>query len=234
MRALESGAMHIQDYKGKDTYKTLGLKKGTAVTKQRSLSRKRIKVFLWIGLVVFVVFLNYLVFVRLGPLGKKEITPVPVVKENTGVHTYEHWFDRGYTKYQEGDLSGAEEAYTQAIRQKPDDVKSHFNRAIVYITMGKYDKAIEDFNKVISTQADYPEAYHNRGWAYLHKDMFDNAIEDCDQALLLNPDITPAYLTRGMAYKAKGLLDKAKSDFQKSCELGDNSGCQAYGELLKK
>jgi hypothetical protein len=37
-----------------------------------------------------------------------------------------------------------------------------------------------------------------------------------------------------MAYEAKGLLDKAKSDFQKSCELGDNNGCQAYGKLLKK
>ena len=226
--------MHIQDYKGKDTHKTLGLKKGKAVTKKRAFSRKRIKVFGWIGLVVLVVFLNYLVFIRLGPLGKKEITVGPIPNENTGADTSEQWFDKGYKKYQEGDLLGAADAYTQAIMQRPDDVKSHFNRGIVYITMGEYDKAIEDFNKVISVQADYPEAYHNRGWAYFHKDMFDRAIQDCNQALLLNPDIGPAYLTRGMAFKAKGLLDMAKSDFQKSCELGDNTGCQAYGELLKK
>jgi len=226
--------MQIQDYKGKHTYKTLGLKKGKAVTKQWVLSRKRIKVFMWIGLVALVVFLNYLVFVRLGPLGKKDITAGPVLKEKTGANTYDQWFDTGYKRYQQGDLRGAAEAYTQAVMQQSDDVRSHFNRGIVYITMGEYDKAIEDYNKVISIQADYPEAYHNRGWAYLHKDKFDHAIEDCNQALLLNPDIAPAYLTRGMAYKAKGLLDMAKGDFQKSCELGDNNGCQAYGELSKK
>jgi len=42
-----------------------------------------------------------------------------------------------------------------------------------------------------------------------------------------------AYHTRGMAYKAQGLLDMARNDFQKSCELGNDSGCQAHGELLK-
>jgi tetratricopeptide (TPR) repeat protein len=226
--------MQIQDYKGKDTHRTLGLKKGKAVTKKRPLSKKRIKLLVWIGLVALVVFLNYLVFVRLGPLGKKEITAGPVVKENTGAHTFEQWFDEGHKNYQKGDLSGAENAYTQAIMQRPDEVKSHFNRAIVYITMGEYDKAIEDYTEVISMQADYPEAYHNRGWAYFHKDMLDRAIEDCNQALLLDPDMASAHLTRGMAYEAKGLLNKAKGDFQKSCELGDNNGCQAYGELLKK
>jgi len=226
--------MQIQDYKGKDTHKTLGLKKGKAVTKKRAFSRKRIKVLIWIGLVALVVFLNYLVFVRLGPLGKKEITAGQILKENTGAHSFDKWFDEGHKNYQEGNLSGAEDAYTKAIMQQPEEVKSHFNRGIVYITMGEYDKAIEDYTKVISMQADYPEAYYNRGWAYFHKDMFDRAIEDCNQALLLNPDMASAHLTRGMAYKAKGLLDKAKSDFQKSCELGDNNGCQAYGELLKK
>ena len=226
--------MHIQDYKGKDTQKTLGLKKGKAVTKQTALSRKRIKVFLWIALVALVIFLNYLVFVRLGPLGKKDITAGPVLKEKTGANTYDQWFDTGYKRYQQGDLKGAAEAYTQAVMQQPDDVRSHFNRGIVYITMGEYDKAIEDFNKVISMQADYPEAYHNRGWAHLHNDMFDRAIEDCTQALLLNPDRALVYHTRGMAYKAKGLLDRAKSDFQKSCELGDINGCQAYGELSRR
>jgi tetratricopeptide (TPR) repeat protein len=226
--------MQIQDYKGRDTHKTLGLKKGKAVTKKRAFSKKRIKLFVWIGLVSLVLFLNYLVFVHLAPFGKKEITAGPVLRENTGAHTFEQWYDEGYKNYQEGDLSRAEDAYTQAIMQQPDDVKSHFNRGIVYISMGEYDKAIEDYTKVISMQADYPEAYYNRGWAYFHKDMFDRAVEDCNQALLLNPDMAPAHLTRGMAYKAKGLLDKAKSDFQKSCELGDNNGCQAYGELLKK
>lgn len=52
------GAMHIQDYKEKHTYKTLGLRRGKAVLKQRTVSRKRLKVFLWIGLIALMVFLT--------------------------------------------------------------------------------------------------------------------------------------------------------------------------------
>ena len=63
--------------------------------------------------------------------------------------------------------------------------------------------------------------------------LFDLAIQDCTQALALNPNIATAYHTRGMAYKSKGLLDRAREDFQKSCELGDINGCQAYRELSK-
>jgi tetratricopeptide (TPR) repeat protein len=225
--------MPIQDYKGRHTNKTLGLKRGKAVLKQRTVSRKRLKVFLWIGLIALMVFLNYLVFVRLGPLGKKEITIGPIFRENTKPDTFEDWFDKGYKKYQEGDLAGAAEAYTRAIMLKPEETRPYFDRGIVYMTMGEYDKAIDDYSKVIGLRADYAEAYHNRGWAHFHKDQFDLAIQDCNEALLLNPDMVPVYLTRGMAYKAKGLLDMAKSDFQKSCELGDNSGCQEYGELSK-
>jgi tetratricopeptide (TPR) repeat protein len=225
--------MHIQDYKGKHTYKTLGLKRGKAVLKKRTVSRKRIKVFVWIGLLTLVVFLNYLVFVRLGPLGKQEITIGPILEENTKPDTFEDWFDNGYQKYQEGDLAGAAEAYTKAIMLKPEETGSYFDRGIVYMTMGEYDKAVDDYSKVIGLRADYAEAYHNRGWAHFHKGQFDLAIQDCNQALLLNPDLVPVYLTRGMAFKAKGLLDMAKGDFQKSCESGDSSGCQAYGELLR-
>lgn len=225
--------MLIKDYKGKDTHRTLGLQRGKAAIKRETSSVKPARVFMWIGLCALVVFVNYLFLVRLGPLGKKEITIGPILRENAKPDTFEDWFDKGYKKYQEGDPVGAAEAYTKAIMLKPEETRSYFNRGIVYMTMDEYDKAIDDYNKVIGLRADYAEAYHNRGWAHFHKGQFDLAIQDCNQALLLNPDMVPVYLTRGMAYKAKGLLDMAKSDFQKSCELGDNSGCQAYGELSK-
>ena len=116
-------AMHIQDYKGKHTYKTLGLRRGKAVLRQRTVSRKRLKVFLWIGLIALMVFLNYLVFVRLGPLGKKEITIGPILREDRKPDTFEDWFDKGYKKQQQGDLAGAAEAYTRAILLKPEEIK---------------------------------------------------------------------------------------------------------------
>jgi len=81
---------------------------------------------------------------------------------------------------------------------------------------------------------DHAEAYNNRGWAYLKKYRYNHTINDCSKALHLNPSMATAYYTRGMAYKAQGSLDMAKKDFRKSCDLDNNSGCQAYNKLAKK
>ena len=225
--------MLIKDYKGKDTHRTLGLRRGKAAIKREISSITPGRVFLWLGLFAMIVFVNYLFFVHLKPIKEKEIKIEPILKEHKSSDTSIDWFDNGYKKFQEGDFIAAADAYTKAIILKSEKTRSYFNRGIVYIKMGMHDNAINDYNKVIALNPNYAEAYNNRGWAYLQKGLFDLAIQDCNQALLLDSDIATAYHTRGMAYKGKGLFDMAKNDFQKGCELGDNNGCHAYGELSK-
>ena len=224
--------MPIKDYKGKHTDRTLGLKRGKAAIKREISPITPGRVFMWLGLFAIVVVVNYIFFVHIKPINEKEIKITPQ-QDNKGSDTFAELFDKGYKRYKEGDLMGAAEAYTKAISLKPEEVRSYFNRGIVYIKMGKHDKAIDDYTEVIALNPDYAEAYNNRGWAYLQKELFDLAIQDCNKAFLLDPDMVTAYHTRGMAYKGKGLFDLAKNDFKKSCELGDNNGCKAYGELSK-
>jgi len=225
--------MAIKDYKDKKSYRTLGLKKGKAAIKREISSLTPERVFMWLGLFGLVVFVNYLFFVHLGPSDEKETRRGLTLREHIRSDTLEEWFDKGYRRYQEGDLEGAVEAYTEAIIHRPEETSSYFNRGIVYVEMGEHDKAVDDYNKVIALDPDYADAYNNRGWAYLQKGLFDLAIQDCSQALILDPDMATAYHTRGMAHKRKGMFDMARSDFQKSCQLGDINGCQAYGELSK-
>jgi tetratricopeptide (TPR) repeat protein len=225
--------MLIKDYKSKHTYTTLGLKRGKAAIRRETSRITPRRVFVWLGLFALVVFVNYLFFVRLGPINKKEINIDPTQEKHKKSNTFAQWFTAGYKRHQEGDLMGAAEAYTKAIILKPEEPRSYFNRGIVYIKMGEHDKAIDDCNKVIALDPGYAEAYNNRGWAYFQKGLFDRAIQDCNQALLLDPDMATAYHTRGMAYKAKGLFDMAKNDFQKSCKLGDSNSCKAYGEVSR-
>jgi len=225
--------MPIKDYKGKQTYTTLGLKRGKAAIRREISSITPGRVFVWLGVCALVVFVNYLFFVRLGPISRKEIDASPTQKEHKGSNTFAEWFSTGYKRYQEGDLMGAAEAYTKAVILEPEEPTSYFNRGIVYIKMGENDKAIDDCSKVIALDPGYAEAYNNRGWAYLQKGLFDRAIQDCNQALLLDPDMAAAYHTRGMAYRGKGLFERARHDFQKSCELGDGNSCKAYGEVSK-
>ena len=226
-------AVPMKDYKGKETYRALGLKRGKAAIKRETSPIRPARVFMWLGLCALVVFVNYLFFVRLGPISKKETNADPTPKQHKGSNTFAQWFNTGYKRYQKGDLMGAAEAYTKAIILKPEEPRSYFNRGIVYIEMGKHDKAIDDCNKVIALSPGYARAFNNRGWAYLQKGLFDRAIQDCNQALLLDPDMATAYHTRGMAYKGKGLFDMAKNDFQKSCELGDSNSCKECGEVSK-
>jgi len=221
----------IKDYKSKHTYTALGLKRGKAAIRREISPITPRRVFVWLGLFALVVFVNYLFFVRLGPINKKETNIDPTQEKHKKSNTFAQWFITGYKRHQEGDLMGAAEAYTKAIILKPEEPRSYLNRGIVYIEMGEHDNAIDDCNKVIALDPGYAEVYNNRGWAYFQKGLFDRAIQDCNQALLLDPDMTTAYHTRGMAYKGKGLFDMAKNDFQKSCELGDSNSCKEYGEV---
>jgi len=223
----------IKDYKGKDIYRTLSLRRGKSAIKREISSVTPGRILMWLGLFGLVALVNYLFFVHLEPINKKEINRGSTQKEHKRKDNFAEWFDKGYKRYQEGDLTKAAEAFTKAIILNPEKTRSYFHRGIAYNKMGMYDKAINDYTKVIALNPDYVEAYNNRGWAYLQKGLFNRAIKDCSKALLLNPAMATAYHSRGMGYKAQGLLDMARNDFQKSCELGNNKGCQAYGELSK-
>ena len=221
----------MKDYKDKQTYVRLGLKKGKAAVRTGNSSNVKKKILVWFGLFLLVFVINYLFFIRFGPANIKGIIG-PVLKNHQRPHTIAQWSDEGCKLYQEGNLIRASKAYTKAIALKPEDSKIYLNRGIVYVKMENYSKAINDLNRAISLNPDYIEAFIKRGLAYLKKANFDHAINDCNYALSLDPNMAEAYYTRGIAFRGKGLPDEAKSDFKKSCELGNNNGCQEYEEIL--
>jgi tetratricopeptide (TPR) repeat protein len=226
-----SNVMAIKDYKGEDTYRSLGLRKGKAVIKREASPLTPKRLCMWLGLFALVAFVNYFVFVHLRPLHNKGPKLHQIKEWHKRADTFAECFDTGSKRYQEGDLKGSVEAYTEAISLKPEEIRSYFNRGIAYIELNMHDKAIDDYNTVIAMNPYYAEAYNNRGWAYLQKGLFDSAIRDCNKALNLDPNIATAYHSRGMAYKGKGMLEMAKRDFQKSCEMGDIHGCREYERL---
>lgn len=221
----------MKDYKDKQTYIRLGLKKGKAAIRTGNSSNVKKKILTWFGLFLLVFIINYLFFIRFGPANIKGIIG-PGQKNHKKSHTSTDWFHEGSKMYQEGNLTGASEAYTKAIVLRPENSKIYLNRGIVYIKMENYDKAINDLNKAILLNPGYIEAFIKRGLTNLKKRNFDYAINDCNYALSLDPNMAEAYYTRGMAFRGEGLSDKAKNDFKKSCELGNDSGCQEYEKIL--
>jgi tetratricopeptide (TPR) repeat protein len=223
--------MAIMDFKGKNTYRTLGLRRGKAAIKREASSLTPKRVCLWLGLFALVVLVNYFVFVRLGPIAKKRPNLYDIKEEHKRADAFAECFDTGCKRYQEGDLKGAIEAYSEAIARKPEEIRSYVKRGAAYSELRLYNQEIDDYDTVIAMDPDNSGAYHNRGRAYLKKGLLDPAILDCSKALTLDPHMAIAYRTRGMAYKGKGMLERAKSDFQKSCELGDAHSCKMYEGL---
>jgi len=221
----------MKDYKDRNTYIKLGLRKGKSAIKTGKVVDIKRKTLLWVGLFLMVFIVNYLFFIHFKPLKTESIDGLKM-KNHKSPLSFEDWFEKGCNLQEEGNLIGAYDAYSKAINLRPEDSNIYVKRGVVCVKMENYYNAIRDLKRAISLNPDCMEAFVQRGSVYLKQQNFDYAINDCNYALSLDPNIEEAYFVRGIAFREKGLSDKAKNDFKKSCELGNNNGCQEYEEIL--
>ncbi len=116
-------------------------------------------------------------------------------------------------------IDKAIEAYSRAIKLKPNYAEPYNNRGVTYGEKGNLNRAIVDYTKAIKLKPDYAEAYNNRGVAYGNKGDFDRAIVDYNKAIELKPDNAIAYYNRGVAYGNKGDFDRAIADYTTAVKL---------------
>ena len=131
----------------------------------------------------------------------------------------ETYFIRGDVEHTLRNYSEAIDAYTEAIRLKPNYAEAYNNRGIAKGKLGKYFAGIADYNTAILLKPDYAEAYHNRGVTKGRSGKHAAAIVDYDMAIRLKPDYADAYNSRGIA---KYKLEKhfaAISDYDEAIRL---------------
>ena len=131
--------------------------------------------------------------------------------------------NRGAARRDKGDLDGATEDFTEAIRLEPDDAVAFVGRSTVRRKRGDLDGAIQDCNEAIRIK---PEAlfFDNRGKARFGKGDLDGAIQDYTEAIRLKPDkpIDEAIIfeNRSEALRKKGDFGAAEQDHNRAIELG--------------
>jgi tetratricopeptide (TPR) repeat protein len=128
-------------------------------------------------------------------------------------------FNRGFSAYQDRNWQVAIEAFSEAIRLEPSDVRAYRQRGAAYLHQEEHDRAIADFNEAIRLAPDDAGAVYNRGVAYAKKQDQDSALTDYGEAIRLNPDFAKAYRARSLVYAKKGDDVRAKADKQKAAEL---------------
>ncbi|MGB3512454.1 MAG: tetratricopeptide repeat protein [Microcoleaceae cyanobacterium] len=105
---------------------------------------------------------------------------------------FNHFFQRGLTKYEQQNYQGALEEFNQALEINPDHTDAYIYRGDVKEKLEDDRGAIADYNQAINIDATHPKAYYRRG--NVLRKVGDNwgAIADYNQAIRLNPNYLSA------------------------------------------
>lgn len=158
------------------------------------------------------------------------------------------YFDLGLLYYQAGKYDKCVEAYSEAVRLKPDFADAYNNMCSAYSLLKQYDKAIEACNKAIAIKPDYQLAKNNLTDAvnkrdniknleegvskeptagsyldlslnYYQQGEYQKSVEACQKALKLKPDYAAAYSNMGAAYNMLKQWDKGIEACKKALEI---------------
>lgn len=121
-----------------------------------------------------------------------------VINKNPAVPYLSRAYGTRANAYQaENNLKAALADFTMAIKVRPDDDISYYNRALLNIKLKKYNDAIKDLDKSISLVPGIGLMYSNRAVAKYYLQDNKGALEDCNTAIKLKPDLIEVYNIRG-------------------------------------
>ena len=133
--------------------------------------------------------------------------------------TANEWLNRGVEAAIAERLKDAIEAFTKAIKLKPDYSAAYRGRALVYYKIGNHQQAINDYTKAIELTPDWAQGYQFRAFAYQGLGNSHQSVKDLTKAIELKPDNGSFYKSRGGSYFVLGNYHFAIKDFTKAIEL---------------
>ena len=99
--------------------------------------------------------------------------------------------------HQAGDVLGAIEAYSAALRVEPNHPGVRSNLGAAYVRLGKYDEAIEQYREALRIDAGNPTVRFNLGLAYYKAARLADAIVAFETVIKATPENAPAVLLLG-------------------------------------
>ena len=138
-----------------------------------------------------------------------------------------HW-NRGVTRHDLGDKTGAIADYTQILSHSPDDAITYNYRGIAHYDADNVPNAIADLTESIRLNPQQVAAYCNLGFIRAEQGDPARAIADYSQALQNRPDWAIAYLYRGMAWQKLEKNQESIADYSAATDLNPESAVARY------
>ena len=132
------------------------------------------------------------------------------------------WDQKAFALLKDGKYTAPNQALeylNEAINLDPNYALAYNSRGLVYVDLGKYQRAIEDYNQAIRLNPTDSSAYAHRGIAYLNLGQHQQAIEDYNQSIQLYSKDFKTYFNRGFIYAQLGQHQRAVEDYNQSILL---------------
>ncbi|MBD3320462.1 MAG: tetratricopeptide repeat protein [Chitinivibrionales bacterium] len=115
-----------------------------------------------------------------------------------------------------GDIPCSVEAFSAALRYKPDYAEACFNRGNSWRIAGEYEQAVASYQAAISIRPDYCAAHSNCGAALKALGRMPEALYHFREAVRIKPDLAEAHNNLGLALFQTGKNDEAIDHFHKA------------------
>jgi Flp pilus assembly protein TadD len=109
--------------------------------------------------------------------------------------------------------------YEMEIERLPSDAGLHDDAALLYLELGRPDRAVEHFQRTLALRGDMPQAHYNLGTAFAVARKYDEAIYEFQRAIRLAPGYAFAHNNLGNVYFAQKKYDEAIREFTEAVRL---------------
>ncbi len=108
----------------------------------------------------------------------------------------------------------AEEFFTKAVKQKPEELQFINKLGVSQLTNGKQDEAKSSFEKIISLQPKYAPALSNLAYIYMLRADWKYSLQLVNNALSLDPDYVEALMNKAAILISTDKKSEAKKIIQ--------------------
>lgn len=130
--------------------------------------------------------------------------------------------NRAAARLQAGDVDGAHQDSTEAIRSDVGNARAYYNRALAGVLLGRLEDAQADVNRAIEIDPSFAPAFELRAQVRLNRADHEGARDDADRAIAMAPEaseVFKSYVTRGLARAMLGDRTGALADLDRAIAL---------------
>jgi tetratricopeptide (TPR) repeat protein len=129
--------------------------------------------------------------------------------------------------HQAGDVMGAIDAYTAALKLDPERADARSNLGAAYVRLGRFEEAIEQYKLALRADPANPAFHFNLGLAYYKAGLHADAIRELEPVVAAQPDnvsavllLADSELQQGEYQRAIDLLAVRESQFPDDLAFG--------------